>query len=351
MTGVAAKAIGWTESGLVPDSVIRSGMRRLLERKLTEIRAGDVEHAARILKQFTVMMRASPVALVPELANEQHYEVPAAFFDEVLGENRKYSCCHWTNDVKTLGEAEEAALRITVERSGIRDGMRVLDLGCGWGSLSLWVAEHFPNAFVKSVSNSKSQREFILGEAARRDIHNIDVEVCDMNDFDAAETYDRIVSIEMFEHMRNYDELFRRISTWLEPDGRFFMHIFCHRTTPYEYIDRGPSDWMSRHFFSGGIMPSADLPLMFPEHLDIEDRWQWNGRHYAKTCRAWLQRMDERRDSIMPILASTYGDKDAGRWWMRWRMFFMACEELFRFNGGNEWFVSHYRFKKAGAES
>jgi cyclopropane-fatty-acyl-phospholipid synthase len=351
MGGVAARAIGWTETGLVPDSVIRAGMRRLLERKLAEIRAGDVEHASRILGQFSDMMRNSPVALVPELANEQHYEVPAAFFTEVLGENRKYSCCHWSGEVKSLNEAEESALRTTVERAGIRDGMRVLDLGCGWGSLSLWIAGHFPNAAVKSVSNSKSQREFILAEAERRDIRNIEVEVCDMNDFEAAATYDRIVSIEMFEHMRNYEELFRRINSWLAPDGRFFMHIFCHRSTPYEYIDKGPSDWMSRHFFSGGIMPSADLPLMFAEHLNVDRRWHWNGMHYAKTCRAWLARMDDRRDRIMPILVSTYGEENAARWWMRWRMFFMACEELFRFNGGDEWFVSHYLFKKAAASA
>ena len=349
MGGVATRAISWTESGLVPDTVIRSGMRRLLERKLLEIGAGDVEVASRTLRQFVAMMRRSPVALVPELANEQHYEVPAAFFNEVLGENRKYSCCHWSGDVSNLSEAEAAALRITVERAGIRDGMKVLDLGCGWGSLSLWVAEHFPNASVTSVSNSHSQREFIIGEAEKRSIRNIDVQVCDMNDFETSDTYDRIVSIEMFEHMRNYDELFRRINSWLDPDGRLFMHIFCHRTTPYEYIDKGPSDWMSRHFFSGGIMPSADLPLLFPEHLNIEKRWQWNGNHYAKTCRAWLELMDSRRSVVMPILEDTYGEEDAGRWWMRWRMFFMACEELFRFNKGEEWFVSHYRFKKAGA--
>ncbi len=348
MGGVAAKAIGWTESGLVPDTVIRSGMRRLLERKLVEIYAGDVELAANALSDFSAMMRRSPVALVPELANEQHYEVPAAFFEHVLGENRKYSCCHWSRDIGTLSEAEAEALRITVDRAGIRDGMKVLDLGCGWGSLSLWVADHFPNASITAVSNSRSQQQFILAEAERRDIRNIDVRVCDMNDFDAGDTFDRIVSIEMFEHMRNYEELFRRVSTWLEPDGRFFMHIFTHRSTPYEYIDKGPGDWMSRHFFSGGMMPSADLPLMFPDHLNIEQRWHWNGLHYAKTCRAWLEQMDARRDDIMPILAETYGEKESGRWWMRWRMFFMACEELFRFNDGNEWFVSHYLFRKAG---
>lgn len=348
MSGVAAKAISWTESGLVPDTVIRGGMRRLLERKLSEIRAGDVEFASRTLNDFADMMRASPIALVPELANEQHYEVPAEFFVEVLGENRKYSCCHWGGGAASLGEAEQSALQITVERAAIRDGMKVLDLGCGWGSLSLWIAEHFPNASVTSVSNSRSQQKFIQATAAERGIENIDVIVCDMNDFEARDGYDRIVSIEMFEHMRNYRELYRRIDSWLLPEGRFFMHIFCHRTTPYEYIDKGPGDWMSRHFFSGGIMPSADLPLLFQEHLSLERRWAWNGSHYAKTCRAWLSRMDRRRDTVMPILNETYGQEEAGRWWMRWRMFFMACEELFRFNNGQEWYVSHYLFRKAG---
>lgn len=348
MSGVAAKAIGWTESGLVPDSVIRSGMRRLLERKLVEIRAGDVEFASRALNQFKDMMRRSPVALVPELANKQHYEVPAEFFVQVLGEHYKYSCCHWGADVSTLSEAEESALRVTVERAGIQDGMNVLDMGCGWGSLSLWIAEHFPRTSVTAVSNSRTQKDFILTSAAERGIGNITVIVRDMNDFDTDEAFDRIVSVEMFEHMRNYEELYRRINSWLVPNGRFFMHIFCHRTTPYEYIDKGPSDWMSRHFFSGGIMPSADLPLLFQKQLNLEQHWAWNGTHYAKTCRAWLNRMDRRREAVMPILAETYGPKKASRWWMRWRMFFMACEELFRFNDGQEWFVSHYLFRKAG---
>ncbi len=348
MSGVAAKAIGWTESGLVPDTVIRSGIRRLLERKLVEIYAGDVELAAATTNEFVAMMRSSPVALVPDLANEQHYEVPASFFEQVLGDRRKYSSCHWSPDVDTLERAEEEALRITVARAGIEDGMKVLDLGCGWGSLSLWIAEKFPGATVRSVSNSRSQHDYIVAEAARRKITNVSVEVCDMNDFDAGDTFDRIVSIEMFEHMRNYDELFGRIASWLVPDGRFFMHIFTHRTTPYEFIDKGPSDWMSRHFFSGGIMPSADLPLMFPKHLNIQQRWHWDGMHYARTCRAWLDRMDSRRNLVIPILEDTYGEAEAGRWWMRWRMFFMACEELFRYNEGKEWFVSHYLFRRAG---
>ena len=220
--------------------------------------------------------------------------------------------------------------------------MDVLDLGCGWGSVSLWVARNFPNAKVTSVSNSQSQHDDIVATAERMGLDNIQVHVRDMNEFEAPGTYDRVVSVEMFEHMRNYGELFRRISGWLKPGGKFFMHIFCHRTTPYEYIDKGPSDWMSRHFFSGGIMPSADLPLRFSGDLQIEQHWQWNGEHYEKTLNAWLAQMDSRKRTVMPILADTYGEENANRWWMRWRMFFMACAELFAFNGGDEWFVGHY---------
>jgi len=348
MSSVTAKAVDWTETGLVPDSVIRAGIRRLLDRKLKEIHATDVEKAAIIKNRFVQMMGESPIALVPHLANEQHYEVPAAFYSEVLGRNRKYSCCYWPTGVEDLDSAEDAALQVTAERAGIEDGMKILDLGCGWGSVSLWIAEHFPNASVTSVSNSQSQHDYIVRAAENRGIENIDVHVCDMNDFAAPGTFDRIVSVEMFEHMRNYPELFRRISTWLEPDGRFFMHIFCHRTTPYEYIDRGPSDWMSRHFFSGGIMPSADLPLRVGGDLSVERHWQWSGDHYARTLRAWLDKMDARKGAVMPILEDTYGSDHADRWRMRWRIFFMACEELFACNGGREWYVSHYLLKRVG---
>ena len=348
MSSVTAKAVDWTETGLVPDSVIRAGIRRLLDRKLKEIHVTDVEKAAIIKNRFVQMMGESPIALVPHLANEQHYEVPAAFYSEVLGRNRKYSCCYWPTGVNDLDAAEDAALQVTAERAGIEDGMKVLDLGCGWGSLSLWIAERFPKASVTSVSNSRSQRDYIVRAAENRGIENIEVHVCDMNDFAAPGTYDRIVSVEMFEHMRNYPELFRRISNWLEPDGRFFMHIFCHRTTPYEYIDRGPSDWMSRHFFSGGIMPSADLPMRIGGDLTVERHWQWNGDHYARTLRAWLDKMDARKGAVMPILEDTYGKDQADRWRMRWRIFFMACEELFACNGGREWYVSHYLLKRVG---
>ncbi len=349
MSAITSRAVGWTETGLVPDSVIRAGIRRLLETKRREIRSGDIEFAATTTNKFVEMMNLSPIALVPDIANEQHYEVPPEFFAEVMGEHLKYSCGYWPQHVKDLSHAELAALEATVQRAGIRDGMAVLDLGCGWGSLSLWIASRFENSFVTAISNSSSQREFILKKAAERSITNIDVIVCDMNDFSIDRKFDRVVSVEMFEHMHNYGELFRRISECLLPDGQFFMHIFCHRTTPYEYIEKGPADWMSRYFFSGGIMPSADLPLRFPEHLNVVNRWHWSGRHYAKTCNTWLENMDARKSTIMPILTSCYGAADAAVWWQRWRMFFMACAELFAYDEGQEWFVGHYLFNKAEA--
>jgi len=349
MKAVTSLAVNWTETGLVPDSVIRTGIRRLLESKRREIHAGDVEHAADALNQFVAMMNNSPIALVPDLANEQHYEVPAEFFTHVMGEHLKYSCGYWPAGVETLTESEAAALGLTVQRADIHDGQKILDLGCGWGSLSLWIAERFPACSVTAVSNSSSQRDFIVACAERRKLDNIRVLVRDMNEFTTEERFDRIVSVEMFEHMRNYREMFASIDRWLAPGGRFFMHIFCHYSTPYEYIDKGPGDWMSRYFFSGGIMPSAELPLRFAEQLSIEKRWQWNGRHYARTCDAWLARMDSNKQQIMPVLAKCYGAKDAALWWQRWRIFFMACSELFNYRQGREWYVSHYLFQKTGS--
>ena len=346
MGRATAAAVSWTEQGLVPDSVIRHGIRRLLRRRLHNIQADDCELAAATQAGFVEMMNASPIALVPELANEQHYEVPAEFFCEVLGDHRKYSACYWPVGVETLDEAEEEALRITSMHAGIEDGMQVLDLGCGWGSLSLWIAERFPNCSVTSVSNSTSQRDHIRKQAASLGLANVEVIVCDMNDFRTDRRFDRIVSVEMFEHMRNYGMLFERISNWLEDDGRFFMHIFCHRSTPYEFIDQGPSDWMSRHFFSGGIMPSDDLPLWFQRHLQLEERWRWSGTHYAKTANAWLANADARKEEILRLFADCYGEELASMWLMRWRMFFMAVAELFDHENGQEWFVSHYRFRK-----
>ena len=333
----------------MPDSVIRSGIRQLCRQRLKDIAAADPEQSARNLNDFVRLMDRSPVALVPEVANEQHYEVPPAFFERVMGRHAKYSCCHWGEGVDDLTRAEAEALRITCARAGIEDGMAILDLGCGWGSLSLWIAEHYPDCSVTSVSNSTAQRRHIERLASARGLYNIEVLTCDMNDFDAPRQVDRIVSVEMFEHMRNYRELFRRISGWLNPGGRFFMHIFCHRSCAYEFLDQGPSDWMGRHFFSGGIMPSDDLPLRFQESLRLVRRDRWDGRHYQRTADAWLENMDARRAAIMPIMAATYGEDRAEQWFQRWRIFFMACAELFGLEGGREWYVSHYLFERGGS--
>ena len=343
--------MAWTEKGLVPDGVIRAGIRRLCRQRLKDINADDLEQCAQWMETFVSRMDSSPVALVPELANEQHYEVPPAFFREVLGSHAKYSSCHWGEGVETLDQAEQEGLEITCQHAGIVNGMDVLDLGCGWGSLSLWIAQRFPACTVTSVSNSAPQGEHIMSRAQELGLDNIRVITADMNRFQADRQFDRIVSVEMFEHMRNYGELFRRISHWLKPSGQLFMHIFCHRSCVYEFLDEGPSDWMGRHFFSGGIMPSDDLPLRFQQHLILLRRHRWNGRHYEKTANAWLAHMDRRRDRIMPILEETYGGENAEQWFGRWRIFFMACAELFGFNNGQEWFVSHYQFKRAHADS
>lgn len=341
MTFIAKTANELAESGIIPDSFIRTGIRRLVQQRKMQVSGQNgVE-----LDAFVSMMNQSPVALVPSVANEQHYEVPAGFFTEVLGSHRKYSCCNWGAGVRNLDEAEERSLQISCERAKIEDGMSILDLGCGWGSLSLWIAEHYPACSVTSVSNSTSQREFIEKEAASLGLSNIRVITADMNDFEADQTFDRVVSVEMFEHMRNYATLFERISRWLNEDGFFFMHIFCHKSAAYEYLDNGPQDWMSRHFFSGGIMPSGDLPSRFQERLALSDQWRWSGIHYQRTAEAWLKNMDKRKATIMPILEATYGAKDADRWWMRWRIFFLAVSEMFGADEGREWGVGHYLFR------
>jgi cyclopropane-fatty-acyl-phospholipid synthase len=339
-------AIDLTESGLLPDRIIRHGIRHLLRQRLAEIQAGDIERMARDQHAFIQHMRQAPIAMQVQKANEQHYEVPAEFYQYVLGPHLKYSCCYWPTGVTRLADAEKAGLKLTCEHAGIEDGMRIMELGCGWGSLTLWLAQHYPNSHITAVSNSHSQREFIQKHAVQAGLHNLEVITADMNDFNTEQKYDRIVSVEMFEHMRNYQELFQRISNWLLPEGEFFMHIFVHRDVPYAFVDDGPSDWMSRHFFSGGMMPSDDLALHFQDHLKLQQHWRWDGQHYEKTANAWLANMDAHKAEIWPSFELTYGHDFAQKWWMRWRMFFMACAELFGCDNGQQWFVSHYRFSK-----
>ena len=347
MENTAARAIDWTEQGLVPDPVIRHGIRRLLKKRLAALDVNDCEAVADRKAAFIHGMDLAPVAPLPQLANEQHYEVPAAFFSKVLGKAHKYSCCHWDEGVTDLDAAEQAALRISCEHAGLQDGMDILELGCGWGSLTLWMATRYPHSRITAVSNSSSQRNYIMRQAQAQQLANIEVITCDMNDYAAQQAYDRIVSVEMFEHMRNYRVLFERVSSWLKPRGRFFMHIFCHRDVPYAFEDDNATDWMSRHFFSGGMMPSSDLPLYFQDHLKIRQHWHWSGLHYEKTANAWLRNMDANRAAIWPILEQTYGADHARQWWMRWRMFFMACAELFACENGQQWRVGHYLFDQA----
>jgi cyclopropane-fatty-acyl-phospholipid synthase len=339
-------SVNWVEQGLVPDGVIRTGIRRLVRQRLDEIRAGDAEAATNGLQEFLADMREAPIALVPEKANQQHYEVPAAFYERALGRHRKYSACYWPAEVSNLDEAEAAALLYTCDRAALRDGMQVLELGCGWGSLTLWMAAHYPRSRIVAVSNSASQREHILAEAARRGFGNVTVLTADMNTFDIETRFDRIVSVEMFEHMRNWPKLFEKVHDWLVPGGQFFMHVFVHRLVPYAFVERDASDWMSRYFFSGGMMPSDDLALRCQSHLQLVRQWRWDGTHYDKTANAWLANLDAQRASVLPILANTYGDAVAEIWLQRWRIFFMACAELFGYQSGQEWWVSHYLFER-----
>jgi cyclopropane-fatty-acyl-phospholipid synthase len=346
MSTATARTVSWVEQGLVPDRVVRLGIRRLLKERLAEMHAGDTEAAEEANQAFIAEMRRAPIALVPEKANEQHYEVPAEFFAQALGPHRKYSSCWWGDGVQDLAQAEAAALRITCERAGLQDGQDVLELGCGWGSLSLWMADHYRNSRITAVSNSHSQRRYIEREAGARGLVNLRVITRDVNEFDAEPgQFDRIVSVEMFEHLRNWPHIFARVAGWLKPEGRFFMHVFAHQGAPYAFVERDASDWMSRHFFSGGMMPSDDLALNFQDDLRLMKRWRWDGTHYQKTSEAWLRNMDGARDDLMPLMMDAYGDA-ADAWWQRWRLFFMSVAELFGYEDGQQWWVSHYLFAR-----
>lgn len=333
-------AIPLIERGVIPTGLVRWGIRRLHQAKLDE--AAVDNDVANQTERFAASLADAPVALTPEKANEQHYEVPAAFFQQVLGPHLKYSSAYWPTGVNSLGDAEAAMLSLSCERAELEDGQRILELGCGWGSLTLWMAGHFPSSQITAVSNSASQRAFILGECERRGFRNVEVKTCDMNDFETSLRFDRVVSVEMFEHMRNWGELVHRVSRWLDPGGKLFVHVFCHRQYAYLFRSRGPADWMGNHFFTSGMMPAYDLLPCFDDDLTLEDRWYENGRHYGKTSNAWHQLLCRRRGLIMPILRETYGP-DAHLWFHRWKIFFLACAELFNYQRGEAWGVGHYR--------
>ena len=335
------------ERGLVPDALTRLGIRRLCAQRLREEHDGDAVAAWSRFRELLDGLRSSPLAIETDAANRQHYEVPARFFELCLGKRLKYSSCYYPTGRETLDQAEEAMLALYGERAELADGMRILELGCGWGSLTLWMAERFPNARILGVSNSASQREHILGQCAKRGLNNVEILTRDVNVLDLGERrFDRVVSVEMFEHVRNYRVLFERIAGWLDPGGKLFCHIFCHRELMYPFETEGEDNWMGRYFFTGGLMPAADTFLHFQEHLRLEEQWRLSGTHYERTSNHWLENQDRHADEILRLFEDVYGKAEAKVWAQRWRMFWMACAELFGYAGGNEWLVAHYRFQK-----
>ncbi|MEW6468352.1 MAG: cyclopropane-fatty-acyl-phospholipid synthase family protein [Bacteroidota bacterium] len=337
---------GLLERDLVPDFLIRKGIRKLLRQRLREEDKGSPEANRKHLQALVEELKSSPIAIETKAANEQHYEVPTGFYKLCLGRHLKYSGCFYKEGVTDLSVAEKDMLELTCERAGLKDGMDILELGCGWGSLSLFMAARFPQSRITGVSNSRTQKMHIDEEAEKRGLKNLDIVTADMNVFSTEKRFDRVVSVEMFEHMRNYHELMKRIAGWLNDDGRLFVHIFTHRTFAYKFEVKDETDWMSNYFFTGGIMPSNDLLFYFDEHMVKENFWEVNGLHYSKTAEAWLKNMDRHRKEILELFRITYGDKQALKWFVYWRIFYMACAELWGYGQGREWMVCHYLFKK-----
>lgn len=366
-----ASLLTLVERGYVPDVAIRAGIRRLCAAGLKT--RGEIESLQRQCEEFRAAMAAGPIAVDTRAANEQHYELPEAFFGLCLGPHRKYSGCYWPSGVSTLADAEAASLRETCAHADLRDGQRILELGCGWGSLTLWMAKHYPRSEIVAVSNSRPQREYIERQCVERGLKNVRIITADMNEFAPPGTFDRVVSVEMFEHMRNWPALLQRIHGWLNADGRLFVHVFVHGRAPY-FFETGdaapdavrgadmttsaraeargssrqdnPADWMGRYFFTGGIMPSDHLMAYCQEHLQLEAHWRQDGTHYARTAEAWLRNLDKGRREARAIFAPVYGEANVDRWLRRWRVFFLACAEMFGFARGQEWWVSHYRLKR-----
>jgi cyclopropane-fatty-acyl-phospholipid synthase len=337
------------EQNKVPDLLLRQGIRKLLKQRLDNENKGDTEAQQAHLMALIDELKASPIAVNTADANQQHYEVPTKFYQYCLGKNLKYSSCYYKPGVTTLDQAEDDMLELTCQRADLQNGQKVLELGCGWGSLSLYMAAKFPDSNFKVVSNSGTQKLHIDEQARQRGITNLVVITADMNTFKIDEKFDRVVSVEMFEHMRNYTLLMKKVANCLKPNGKLFIHIFTHKEYAYLFEVIDESDWMSKYFFTGGIMPSDDLMFYFNDDLLVEKHWHVNGTHYGKTAEAWLKNMDSHKTEIMPLFEETYGKEQAVKWWVYWRLFYMACAELWNYNKGNEWIVSHYLFHKTTA--
>ena len=334
------------EKELVPDFIIRKKIRSLLKKRLIDQKEPDPALFRKKINSLVKELSESPIAINTADANQQHYEMPTEFFQYVLGPHMKYSCGWWEAAAQTLEDSECDMLQLTCQRACLKSNQQVLELGCGWGSLSLFMAAKYPSSSFTSVSNSKSQKEFIDAEAAKRGITNLKVITADMNTFAIDQQFDRVVSVEMFEHMRNYKLLLKKISGWLKEDGKLFVHIFTHHTHAYKFEVKDDSDWMSKYFFTGGIMPSNDLLFYFNEDLRKEEQWLVNGTNYQKTSEEWLMNMDNHREEIITIMNATYGYDQGMLWFAYWRIFFLSCAELWGYNNGEEWIVSHYLFSK-----
>ena len=334
--------INAVERGLIPNIFVRMGIRKLLQQRLSEIARDSEFHRTGILAE----LQKNPIALATDIANEQHYEVPSEFFFTSLGKHLKYSCSLFEQKDMSLDQAEAAMLELYCQRAELEDGMSILELGCGWGSLTLFLAEKYPHSQITAISNSHSQRAFIEKQAENRKLDNLQIITQDMNEFDIEQQFDRILSIEMFEHMRNYQFLFNRVANWLKPDGKVFIHIFCHKEMTYFYETEGDDNWMGKYFFTGGIMPSYDLFERVQKALTLEQKWMVDGSHYQRTCEEWFKKMDHKKKELMPILNQAYGQTEGRIWFHRWKLFYAACAELFGFNNGQEWFVGHYLFTK-----
>lgn len=333
------------EQGKLPDFLLRGGAKCLVGLRLLQERERNAARQAQKKEQLISLLKSAPVAVEQQAANEQHYEVPAAFYQYALGPNRKYSCCYWPEGASGLAEAEDASLQQICDRAEIKDGMEILELGCGWGSLSLWLARRYPNARITGVSNSNSQRQYIEQEIQRSGLTNLNILTADIVELSLDKQFDRVVSIEMFEHMRNYQALLEKVSRWLKSDGKLFVHVFCHKEFAYFFETEGSSNWLGKYFFTGGIMPSRDLFQHFQQHFLVSNVWDLSGTHYEKTANAWLENLDANKGKAMEVLRQTYGS-EAEIWFNRWRLFFIACAELFGFNGGAQWGVVHYLFDK-----
>lgn len=350
MTETMAATQNWMyealATDLVPEWIIRQGIRNMLAQKVRAETKSTPELQRKAVLDFVEELKESPIAICTDAANRQHYELPAKFFETVLGPRLKYSSALWSDKTQNLAEAEIDMLDLYCQNGLLEDGQTILDLGCGWGSLSLYLAEKFPNANIVAVSNSRTQRQFICEKLSLRGLSNVTVLTENIANFDTDLRFDRIVSIEMFEHLKNYQKLFANVSQWLKPEGKLFVHIFTHKQFAYHYEDKDGTDWLTRHFFEGGTMPSEDLFHHFQDDLKIVQQWSLPGTHYQKTAEAWLETMKNQRSEIMKMMEETYGQRDAVRWWSYWKLFFLACAELWGYKNGTEWTVSHYLFEK-----